>query len=387
MKILHIGKNFLPFAGGVEHFMCDLIAEQIKQGHSVSAIAHHHLPGKKTSKVNFKSADIHLMKTFGNIPFVPLSLGFPFKYRGLVKTFKPDIIHIHCPNVAAFWGLFIPQARKISWVIHWHSDVLDNSSPRFIKLLYPLYRKFQDAVLRKAKAVIATSPRYAESSVPLRNYADKITVIPLALPSSSYTQLPRDGSNTLKLLSVGRLSYYKGYTHLFQAISLAVKQGIDLQLEIIGGGGLRDVLDKQLRKLGVESQVSLLGQLSDSLRDEKLSQCDLLCLSSIERTEAFGLVLLEAMSAGKPCIVSDVAGSGMSWVVVNNKTGFVYKAGDRVDLVRKLTEIAGNLEQLPAMGMAGRQRFEKMFQMPVVGRAIAQLYQQLLSNQAKTTGG
>lgn len=378
MKILHIGKYFLPFAGGIEHFMSSLIAEQVKQGHSVVAIAHQHQQAAENSLVNFNGADIHLLKTFGHIPFVPLSLSLPSRYRALIASFQPDIIHLHCPNIAAFWGLFLPQARKIPWVIHWHSDVLDNSSPRFIKILYPIYRQFQDAILRKAKAVIATSPAYASSSVALKNFADKITIIPLGLESVANLQRSREESSTLKLLAVGRLAYYKGYTHLLNATSLAVRQGVDLRLEIIGSGAFQSSLLAQIKNLELESRVKLLGQVTDAVRDAKLNHCDLLCLSSIERTEAFGLVLLEAMSVGKACLVSDVPGSGMSWVVVNNETGFVYKNGDSHDLARILAEIAANIEQLPVMGRAGRQRFEELFQIPVIAQKIEQLYQDIL---------
>ncbi|MCF6263393.1 MAG: glycosyltransferase [Xanthomonadales bacterium] len=378
MKILHIGKYFLPFTGGIEYFMGGLIAEQCKQGHLVAAIVHHHGQAAD-SQISYEGADIHLMKTFGHIPFVPMSWGFPSKLKQLVQEFKPDIIHLHCPNVAAFWGLFSPAVRKIPWVVHWHSDVLDHSSPRFIKLLYPFYRKFQDAVLRQAKIIIATSPPYAVSSVPLKKYAKKLEVVPLGLDFKPFSPSSKHKSDTLKLLCIGRLTYYKGYSQLLQAVSSVVQQGLDIQLDIIGSGDLHDTLSAQVDHLGLSDRVELSGQVTDAFRDEKLRQCDILCLPSIERTEAFGLVLLEAMSAGKPCLVSDVKGSGMSWVVLEDVTGFVYQAGNSQALTRKLNEISEKIEQLPAMGLAGRQRFEALFQITVIENKISRLYRQILT--------
>lgn len=379
LKILHIGKYFLPFTGGIEQFMGSLITEQCKQGHEIIAIAHHH-DNSATSQISYQGADIHLMKTFGYIPFVPLSWGFSNKFRQLVREFEPDIIHIHCPNVAAFWGLFSPTARKIPWVVHWHSDVLDHSSPRFIKLLYPFYRKFQDAVLRHAKVVIVTSPPYATSSVPLKNYAEKLEIVPLGLDTVPFIPSPKQITRSLNLLCIGRLTYYKGYSHLLEALSLATQQGPDIQLDIIGSGDLQDVLSAQVERLGLTGRVKLSGQVSDAIRDKKLHQCDILCLPSIERTEAFGLVLLEAMSAGKPCLVSDLKGSGMSWVVVKDTTGFVYQSGNSQALAQKLSEISEKTEQLLDMGLAGRQRFEALFQITVIEKKISKLYQQILSD-------
>lgn len=360
--------------------MGSLIEEQRKQGHAVVALVHHHLKNEETSTISYKGAEIYLLKTFGNLPFVPLSWGFPSKYNKVVKDFQPDVIHLHLPNVAAFWGLFLPEAGKIPWIIHWHSDVLDNLSPRFIKLLYPLYRVFEKALLRRAKKVIATSPAYAKTSIPLKKFADKVEVVPLGLLPLPYLELPQASVSereALKLLCVGRLSYYKGYTHLFKAISLAVQQGVDLQLEIIGGGEAREPLIRQVEQLGLAERVQLLGQVSNSVRDAKLSECDLFCLPSTSRTEAFGLVLLEAMSAGKPCLVSDVTGSGMSWVVINNKTGFVYKTGDPADLADKLSVVSENVERLAVMGLAGRKRFLELFQITVIAEKISHLYQQI----------
>jgi len=138
MKILHIGKYFHPFTGGIEHYMAGLMEEQIHQGHQVKAIVHHHEAGKSCNRLNYKGVDVYKLNTFGGIPFVPLSWRVPGVLSQLLGDFQPDVIHLHVPNVAAFWGLFKSDARKIPWVVHWHSDVLDYSSPRFIKMLYPV---------------------------------------------------------------------------------------------------------------------------------------------------------------------------------------------------------------------------------------------------------
>ena len=67
--------------------------------------------------------------------------------------------------------------------------------------------------------------------------------------------------------------------------------------------------------MGLNDRVRFLGSVSESKIRSLFSTCDCLCLPSIERTEAFGLVLLEAMAFGKPVVASDIPGSGVGWVV------------------------------------------------------------------------
>jgi len=136
-------------------------------------------------------------------------------------------------------------------------------------------------------------------------------------------------------------------------------------------------ISEQIKLLGLSRHVQLLGKLSNEDLAKKLSATDLLCLPSIERTEAFGVVLLEAMRSAKPCLVTDVLGSGMSWVVQHNKTGFVVKHNDVDSLVDKLKYISVNLELLKTYGQNGQERFEKYFSIKAVSHKISKLYENM----------
>src|SRR5690606_16604154 len=115
----------------------------------------------------------------------------------------------------------------------------------------------------------------------------------------------------LRILSVGRLTYYKGHEVLIRAAA-ALEEA---EILTAGRGERRKTLEDLILRLGVGGRVRLFGPASEDELGELLESCHCLCLPSIERTEAFGLVLLEAMRAGRPCVVTDVPGSGMSWVV------------------------------------------------------------------------
>jgi glycosyltransferase involved in cell wall biosynthesis len=98
------------------------------------------------------------------------------------------------------------------------------------------------------------------------------------------------------------------------------------------------------------------------------------CLPSIERTEAFGLVLLETARAGKPALVTGVEGSGMSWVVEDGVTGWTVVPDSVTALVEALDEIAENRHELARRGALAKARFEKQFQITSVAAGVSQLY-------------
>ena len=102
-----------------------------------------------------------------------------------------------------------------------------------------------------------------------------------------------------------------------------------------------------------------------------------MCLPSIERTEAFGLVLLEAARAGKPSLVTRVEGSGMTWVVLDGITGWTVNPGSAEELKQVLATISKNRSELSQRGQLARERFAREFQIAAVANRIQTLYSQL----------
>jgi glycosyltransferase involved in cell wall biosynthesis len=122
--------------------------------------------------------------------------------------------------------------------------------------------------------------------------------------------------------------------------------------------------------LGVEDRVHFHGGLDDLQLAERLELCDCVCLPSTERTEAFGLVLLEAMAFGKPTISSRVAGSGMTWVVEENVTGLKVPPRNSDALAKAIEQLRSDPELAKRLGEAGRRRFGERFD---IGPSVAEL--------------
>ena len=379
MKILHIGKYFEPFKGGIENVMQDLMNEQVEQGHEVSCIVHQHDVGAPFESIEIRGYKCFKAPIITVLAFTPLAPKFYSILKDVVLREKPDVIHIHMPNVSAFWCLLLSRLKFVPWVVHWHADVLGSQPTRIIRALYPFYSILERKLLKRASAIIATSPPYLENSKPLRNFRDKTTVVPLGIKELELVPPPTITSrdNTLNLLIIGRLTYYKGHRIVLKAMSTAGVKNV--HLSIIGDGQMARELRLMVEDLSLSDRVSFLGRVSDTELVEMIDSADAICLPSVEKTEAFGVVLLEAMRQAKPCVVSDVRGSGMSWVVQHDVTGYVVKSED-VDCWAKAIIDCQDKRNLRKMGENGKKRFESMFSIKPIAKKIEALYLSLESN-------
>ena len=154
----------------------------------------------------------------------------------------------------------------------------------------------------------------------------------------------------------------------------------------VGNGEREASLQRRIHTLDLSNNVSLLGSLPESDLHALIASCDCLCLPSVERTEAFGLVLLEAMRYGKPVVASSIHGSGIGWVVEDGVTGFLVPPGDPVLLSGALKKLFDQSELKSQMGRSALERFRKVFQIDLVAQEIILLYHQTLKELKSTTG-
>jgi len=292
---------------------------------------------------------------------------------------QPHLLHLHLPNTSAFWALAIGCARKIRWVIHWHSDVVPSNIDGRMSIAYRFYRPFEQAILNHAVSVVATSDPYLASSEPLSRWRHKCVTIPLGLDPKRFRTPEEDvqwaealwGCEKHRVLSVGRLTYYKGHEILIRAAA-----SLDhTKILVVGEGHLGGRLRGLANSMGLSDRVRFLGPVSEPKIRSLFFTCDCLCLPSIERTEAFGLVLLEAMVFGKPAVASDIPGSGVGWVVKHGETGWLVGPFDHAALSATLKGLLNNTNMLRVMGEAGRRRFEKYFQINAVASDMTNLYE------------
>ena len=379
---LHIGKYFPPYAGGMETFLRDLIASMARRGVRSGALVHRSdlslFSTEESFRVEQRELPVTRAAVWLRLLFTPISPAFPLLLHRMIKRHSPDILHFHMPNVSAFWALFLPSARRLPWVIHWHSDVPVSSHKLGLRLFYQLYKPFEQAMLEQADTVIATSPPYLESSEPLASFRYKCAVVPLGLDPKNLPvgvcTVPKNGDHRLRVLAIGRLTYYKGFEYMIRAASMTE----DAVFHLVGSGELENSLKRLAADLGVLDRVTFHGKVPAEQLAEQYARCDCVCLPSIERTEAFGLVLLEAMYFGKATVISDVPGSGMGWIVDDGTTGLKVPMANPGALAAAFRHLRADRDNLARLGANGRSEFDRQFDICQSSDAIADIYTELL---------
>jgi glycosyltransferase involved in cell wall biosynthesis len=392
MRVLHVGKFFPPHPGGIERCMAQLCAALASRGVPVAALAHAE-PGHAGKTWSDPAGfDVTLAACQGQLLYAPVSPAFPFALGRVIERFRPDLIHLHVPNTSVFAALFVPAARRLPWVVHWHADIPLDSRRLALRAAYRLYRPWETAVLRRAVAVIATSAPYLESSSALAAWRAKTRVIPLGIASSGNDAFGpadassdslslsrrRDPDGRMRLLTVGRLSYFKGIDVLLRALA----QVPDVDLTIVGDGESRAALERLARDLGVAARVRFTGRIDmDAAGAAALAveykNADIFCLPSTDRAESFGLVLLEAMRARLPIIASDIPGSGVGFVVRDGSTGLLVAPGDVPAWVRALRQLSDDASLRTRFAAAGEQRWRDEFTLDRSADRLLELYHSL----------
>lgn len=166
--------------------------------------------------------------------------------------------------------------------------------------------------------------------------------------------------------------YYKGFEYLIESAKYLNDNTIVL---IVGAGPLYEDLINLIKKLALEEKVYLIGKVENI--QTFIKKCDVFCLPSVERSEAFGLVLVEALFYGKPLVTTEVYGSGMSYVNKNNITGLVVPPKNPKALADAINKILMDKDLYQKFSKNALERF-KEFEISSVGDKILALYEEVL---------
>jgi glycosyltransferase involved in cell wall biosynthesis len=361
MQILHVYKDYFPVLGGIENYIKTLAEAHSKAGHQVSVLVCH--PQARTEILEMNGVTVVKAGRIATVASMPLSLRQPLM---LART-KADVIHVHSPyplGEASAWGL----RPRTPLVITYQSDVVRQKG--WLRLYAPILRK----VLKRADRILVTSPRYLETSDWLYPVKDRCTVVPLGVDTKRFDVADSPRSEPSELLFVGRLRYYKGLDTLLHAMTLLSPE---LCLRVVGSGPML----KQWRSLAVDlridDRVHFVGDVSDADLPGEYHRAALFVLPANARAEAFGMVLLEAMASGLPCVTTEV-GTGTSWVVQDGKTGRVVPPQDPSALAEALQELLSDSERLREMGVAARERAVTQFSQERLVARVMSVYQSLL---------
>ncbi len=181
----------------------------------------------------------------------------------------------------------------------------------------------------------------------------------------------RHDRTTPRLIAVGRLKAPKDFLTLIRALA-ALPEG-SFEALIVGDGPDRGALEDEIRRLGLEERVRLVGERSDV--PVLLADSDLFVLSS--RSEGLPVSVLEAMAAELPVVASGVG--GLAELVVDGETGILVPPGNTSALAAALGHLVEDRERRGRLGAAGRARAEALFDLAPFRRAHVELYEQQLA--------
>ena len=282
-----------------------------------------------------------------------------------------DIIHVHHPDPMACLALRC-SGFKGKVVLHWHSDILKQ------KAILLFYKPLQSWLIRRADRIAGTTPVYVAQSPYLKDVQDKLHIIPIGIEDNVRKPGHCDRGDERLVFSLGRLVPYKGFSYLIQAAKLLP----DNYRVVIGGmGPLKEDLQAEIDAAELGNKVVLAGYLSTEQVRSLYNECTLFCLSSVMKTEAFGIVQLEAMSCGKPVVATRIPASGVAWVNEEGVSGLNVEPRDARALADAIVAVCEDPVRYAQFCEGARKRFEQNFTFDAMIGNAAALYNELLCHE------
>ena len=358
--VTHVGKFYPPHMGGMETHL-QTLSNELRHAVKLNVIVANDCWELRREIVDGVAVTrLPNMATVRSMPFCP-------HLSAVLRSVPADIVHLHLPNPAALIA-YLTSRRRGSLVLTWHSDIVRQKV--LSQVLMPLHRWF----VRNATACIATSPDYVENSPVLSLREAHCHVIPygivldrFAAAQHAVTDLRRRFGPRI-VLAVGRLIYYKGFEYLMRAMAQ-----VDGRLVLIGDGPLRLRLETEAHELGIRKRVFFVGEIDNSKLAPYYHATDVFVLPSVERTEAFGIVQLEAMACGKPIVNTRLA-TGVPFVSVDGLTGITVSPRDPVSLAQGITRLLDDAGLRAQYGAAALKRVRSQFTAERMGTRTLELY-------------
>lgn len=374
MRVVHVFKDFYPpTTGGIEQHMRVLCAGLAR--HVDVAVL---VPSRSLRRIEDHLDGVRIIRApeLGRYLSAPLCPSMPAELRRLA----PDIVHLHFPNPTGDLAYLLSGCRS-PVVLTYHADIVKQ------RALLWLYRPIFTRLDRHIDRIIVTSQQYAVSSSFLPRYRDKCVVIPFGVDLDSFALRDGEWESVERLrrqhgrrlvLFMGVLRYYKGLHVLLHAMTKVAGR------LLVAGRGQSAALEALATKLNIADRVTFCGEVSESDRRVLLHACDAFVLPSIDRSEAFGIVQLEAMACGKAVVSTDLP-TGVRAVNRHEMTGLLVPPGDPDAVAGALNRLLGDHDLRASLGRAAREHVERDFTAERMVASTLALYDQVASRSDRHT--
>ncbi|MBI2551626.1 glycosyltransferase family 4 protein [Candidatus Uhrbacteria bacterium] len=379
LKIAHVVSTYPPYRGGMGNVAHEYVERLRARGHHVHVFAP--AVGHDVQDPDY----VHRLKSavrFGNASLVPSLFA---RLSGF------DLVHIHYPF---FGGAELVAIRKTvrgdqGLVLTYHMDAVSSGGKGFV---FDVHRKVMFPwIMHRADRILVSSKEYADTS-DLARYPDleeRIEVHPFGIDLERF----HPGLATKKRLSLGiqekellilfvggmdRAHSFKGVSVLLEALK-KMPTALPWKCVLGGDGNLRPSFEASLEDHPHRSRIQFVGSVPDSELPAFYRAADIVVFPSTARSEAFGMVALEAAASGKPVIASQLP--GVSFVVLDGVTGRLVTSNDAEFLATTIEDMLIHADRREAMGFAARQRAEESFAWDPLISALEETYLSVLARR------
>jgi rhamnosyl/mannosyltransferase len=364
--VVHVGKYYWPVRGGIETY-CYHLCARLKDRVDLTVLVSNE--GRRTVEETVDGVRVVRVPRWGQFASTPISPGL---YRRLRRV-EADVIHVHLPNPMAELAYLLARPKG-KLVVTYHSDVIRQ------KLLFKLYRRVNERFLSRADRIIAAAPQNIDYSPVLSRFKDRAVVIPFGVEPGDFVLTPERERRVAELrrelgarvvFFVGRHVYYKGIEHLIRAM-----KDVDARLVIGSDGPLTAELQRLTRELALVPRVTFAGRIPDDDLPCYYHASDVFCLPSIARSEAFGIVQLEAMACGLP-VVSTRLTTGVVYANLDGVSGLTVPPADPAALAHALNTLFADEPLRKRLGAQALERVQREFTHDLNARRTLEVYADL----------
>jgi phosphatidyl-myo-inositol alpha-mannosyltransferase len=373
LRIVQVSPYSWDVPGGVQVHVRELSAHLRQLGHEVHILA----PGRQRGRRDGVLIVGRAVPVRGNGSVARISFG-PQVASAVGRALRdvvPDIIHVHEPLVPSVSMHAVLQANA-PVVATFHSNVgRERTSSLWFRLAVPMIRPVWNRIARR----IAVSEA-ARHSVCSRMGDGNLAIVPNGVDVSRFANAaPAQLPAGRHLLFVGRLEERKGFPIAVDAFGQLARANPDLRLLVIGDGSERDAVDRL--DAGVRARVDMLGRVDDDRLASYLKAADVY-IGPATGGESFGIVLAEAMAAGKPIVASDI--DGYRDVARDGLEALLVAPGDAAALVTAIREVLDDRRLAKSLGEAGARRANE-FDWDTVSQRVLSVYQDVARSDRSPT--
>ena len=379
MRVLITSTYFHPYSSGLSVYALRLARGLAELGHEVCVL---------TSQYDPKLAP---EETLAGFRVVRVKVGMKLSKGVLMPGFHTqakkwiawaDVVNVHMPQFESVVIARLAKRAKKPLVVTYHCDLV-MSGGWFSRLAGWVTTQLGKWTLKRAQVIVQNTLDYAENSAVLKPYLEKVVEVPT--PVDSLDPVPEEAKSfrlrfglmeSDKVLGLaGRVASEKGYEYLAQALPLVWQKYPSAR--VVHAGSWKGVIGEEAYLAKVEQMIQpfgdkwkSLGFLSDEDFMRFFAACDLLVFSSLNATESFGIVQIEALSQGTPVVASDLP--GVRQPVLRTGIGRIVPVRDAESLAEGIISV---LEEGP-----GARKVPEAYLGQFEQKKVAERYQEIYSS-------